>query len=138
MKIPLLNLKRQYRSLKSEIDKAIESVVEAQNFVLGEDVRKLEEEIAAYCGTRYGVGVASGTDALFLSLKGLGIKEGDEIITTPLTFIATAEAISYLGARPIFVDVDRNTYNIDPSLIEERITGRTRAILPVHLYGQCA
>jgi len=138
MKIPLLNLKRQYNLLKNEIDKALEGVLDSQSFVLGEDVRKLEEEIAGYCMTKCGVGVASGTDALFLSLKVLGIKEGDEVITTPLTFIATAEAISYLGARPVFVDVDRDTYNIDPSLIEEKITDRTRAILPVHLYGQCA
>ena len=138
MKIPLLNLKRQYRSLKSEIDEAIEGILGSQNFVLGEDVRKLEEEMAGYCMAKYGIGVASGTDALFLSLKALGIKEGDEVITTPFTFIATAEAISYVGARPVFVDVDRNTYNIDPSLIEEKITDRTKAILPVHLYGQCA
>jgi dTDP-4-amino-4,6-dideoxygalactose transaminase len=138
MKIPLLDLKSQYRSIKKEIDKAIEGVLQSQHFVLGGEVERLEEEVADYCMVRYGIGVASGTDALFLSLKALGIGSGDEVITTPLTFIATAEAISYLGAKPVFVDVDKRTYNIDPSLIEEKITEKTKAILPVHLFGQCA
>lgn len=138
MKIPLLDLKLQYRSIKGEIDAAIDNVLRTQQFVLGEEVARLEDEIARYCSVKYGVGVASGTDALFLSLKALGIKEGDEVITTPLTFIATGEAISYLGAKPVFVDIDKRTYNIAPSLIESKITSKTKAILPVHLYGQCA
>jgi len=138
MKIPLLDLRLQYSSIKKEIDAAIDNILQTQNFVLGEEVDRLEKEIASYCGVRYGVGVASGTDALILSLKALGIKPGDEVITTPLTFIATGEAISILGAIPIFVDVDKRTYNIDPALIESKITKKTKAILPVHLYGQCA
>lgn len=137
MKIPLLDLKSQYRSIKDEIDAAINSVLKRQQFILGEEVENLEEEVASYCKVRYGIGVASGTDALFLSLKALGIKEGDEVITTPLTFIATGEAISNLGAMPVFVDIDMKTYTIDPALIERRITKKTKAILPVHLYGQC-
>lgn len=138
MNIPLLDLKSQYISIKDEIDSAIGRVLQAQNFVLGEDLEKLEEEVAEYCMAKYGIGVASGTDALFLSLKALGIKEGDEVITTPFTFIATTEVISNLGAVPVFIDIDKKTYNIDTGLIEAMITKRTKAILPVHLYGQCA
>lgn len=138
MKIPLLDLRLQYHSIKSEIDAAIKNVVESQRFVLGEEVESLEKEIAAYCMSRYGVGLASGTDALFLSLKALGIKEEDEVITTPFTFIATAEAISNAGAVPVFADIDKDTYNIDPALIESKITEKTKAIIPVHIYGQCA
>jgi len=138
MKIPPLDLKNQYKGIKSEIDAAIKKVVDDQDFILGEEVKNLEAEIAAYCNTKYAVGVASGTDALILSLMAFGIKPGDEVITTPFTFIATAEAVSLLGARPVFVDIDPKTYNIDPALIEEKITNRTKAIIPVHLYGQCA
>ncbi len=138
MEIPLLDLKMQYQSIKDEIDAAINRVLQTQSFILGEEVERLEEELAGYCAAKYGVGVASGTDALFLSLKALGIKEGDEVITTPFTFIATGEAISNLGAVPIFVDIDKKTYNIDPTLMESRITKKAKAILPVHLYGQCA
>lgn len=138
MKIPLLDLRSQYNSIKTEIDTAINGILQTQHFVLGEEVGRLEGEIASYCNVKYGVGVASGTDALLLSLKALGVKRGDEVITTPLTFIATGEAISNLGAKPVFVDVDKMTYNIDPSLIESKITEKTKAILPVHLYGQCA
>jgi dTDP-4-amino-4,6-dideoxygalactose transaminase len=138
MKIPLLDLKKQYEGIKTEVDAAIKNVVDNQNFILGEDVKSLETEIASYCGTRYAVGVASGTDALILSLMALGIKQGDEVITTPFTFIATAEAVSLLGAKPVFVDIDPQTYNINPALIEKAVTGRTKAIIPVHLYGQCA
>ncbi|MDB4349457.1 DegT/DnrJ/EryC1/StrS family aminotransferase [Omnitrophica bacterium] len=138
MKIPLLDLKSQYQSIKDEIDTAINGVLQSQQFVLGEELETLEKEIADFCMVRYGVGVASGTDALFLSLKALGIGEGDEVITTPLTFIATGEAISNLGARPVFVDIDKKTYNINPALIEQKITEKTKAVLPVHLYGQCA
>jgi len=138
MKIPLLDLKLQYDSIKDEIGAALGRVLDAQRFVLGQEVENLECEIARYCGASYGVGVASGTDALILSLKALGIKENDEVITTPLSFIATAEAVSSVGAIPVFVDIDKRTYNINPSLIEGKITKKTRAIMPVHIYGQCA
>lgn len=138
MKIPLLDLKEQYRSIKVEIDAAIKKVIDNQDFILGEEVRLLEKEVAAYCGAKFGIGVASGTDALILSLKALDIKEGDEVITTPFTFFATAEAISLVGARPVFVDIDPKTYNIEPAGIEKKVSKRTKAIIPVHLYGQCA
>lgn len=138
MKIPLLDLRSQYNSIKGKIGDAINAVLETQSFVLGREVESLEKEVAAYCDTKYAVGVASGTDALMLSLKALGIKENDEVITTPTTFIATAEAISYVGAKPVFADIDKKSYEIDPSLIERRITKKTKAILPVHIYGQCA
>lgn len=138
MKIQILDLKRQYSSIKDEIDGAIKRVVDDQDFVLGRDVNILEQEMAAYCGTKYAVGVASGTDALILALRALDIKEGDEVITPPFTFFATAEAVSLVGAKPIFVDIDPKTYNIDPSKIEAKITRATKAIIPVHLYGQCS
>lgn len=136
--IPILDLTAQYKSIKKEIDAAIKEVVESQHFILGTEVENLEKEIAVYCGTKYAVGVASGTDALILSLKALGIGKGDEVITTPFTFFATAEAVSLVGAKPVFVDIDPKTYCIDPQLIEDRITKNTKAIIPVHLFGQCA
>ncbi len=136
--IPLLDLKLQYKSIKSEIDSAIQKVVEDQNFIMGEDVRLLENEIASYSGVKYGIGVSSGTDALILALRAIGIKEGDEVITTPFTFMATAGAISNVGATPVFVDITPDTYNIDFKKIEAKITKNTKAIIPVHLYGQCA
>ena len=138
MKIPILDLTAQYRSIKKEIDAAIMKVVESQSFILGHEVENFEEEAAAYCGTKYAVGVASGTDALILSLRALGIGAGDEVITTPFTFFATAESVSIVGAKPVFVDIDPKTYCIDPELIEGKITKKTRAIIPVHLFGQCA
>lgn len=138
MKIPILDLTAQYKSIKKEIDAAIKKVVDSQHFILGEEVEKFEEEVAAYCGTKYAVGVASRTDALILSLKALGIGEGDEVITTPFTFFATAESVSLVGAKPVFVDIDPQTYCINPELIEDKITKNTRAIIPVHLFGQCA
>ncbi|MDD5428959.1 MAG: DegT/DnrJ/EryC1/StrS family aminotransferase [Candidatus Omnitrophica bacterium] len=138
MKIPLLDLKAQYRSIKAEVDAAVGKVVEAQDFILGEEVRSLEKEIAAYCGVKYGAGVASGTDALILALRALDIGAGDEVIVPPFTFFASAEAVSIVGAKPVFVDIDPATYNIDPDLIEKKITKHTKAIMPVHLYGQCA
>lgn len=138
VKIPILDLKCQYKMIRNEIDKAIKKVIDSQDFVLGEELENLEKEIAEYCNAKYAVGVASGTDALILSLRALGIREGDEVITTPFTFFATAEAISVVGAKPIFVDIDLKTYTINPELIEGRITRHTKAILPVHLYGQAA
>jgi len=138
VKISILDLKEQYMSIKKEIDEAMKRVIENQDFVLGEDVVGLERDVAVYCETRYGVGVASGTDALILALKALDIGKDDEVITTPFTFFATAEAISLVGARPVFVDIDPKTYNIDPALIKMSITKRTKAIIPVHIYGQCA
>ena len=138
MKIPILDLTAQYKSIKTEIDTAIKRVVDSQHFILGPEVEAFEKEVAAYCGTKYAVGVASGTDALILSLKALGIGPGDEVITTPFTFFATAEAISIVGAKPVFVDIDPKTYCINPELIEDKITKNTKAIIPVHLFGQCA
>ena len=138
MKIPLLDLKAQYRSIKTEVDAAVKKVIEAQDFILGEEVREFEKEIAGYCSVKYGVGVASGTDALILALRALDIGSGDEVIVPPFTFFASAEAVSIVGAKPVFVDIDPATYNIDPRLIEKNITKRTKAIMPVHLYGQCA
>ena len=138
MKVPLLDLKGQYRSIKTEIDGAVKNVLDNQDFILGEEVKKLEEEMAAYCGTKYAVGLASGTDALILSLKALGIGEGDEVIVPSFTFIATAEAVSLIGAKPVFADIEPRTFNIEPESIEKIIGKRTKALMPVHLYGQCA
>lgn len=136
MKIPPLDLKRQYASIKNEIDSAIQNVLNHGGFVLGPEVKQLESELAEYCGTRHGVGVASGTDALLLSLMAAGVSTGDEVVTSTFTFFATAGVISRLGARPVFVDIDLRTFNIDPGLIEKAITSKTKAIIPVHLYGQ--
>ncbi len=136
--IPVLDLKAQYESIKDEIDIAIGEVLESTQFILGPAVRDLEEHVAAHCGCKYGIGVASGTDALRLTLAALGIGPGDEVITTPFTFIATGNTISRSGATPVFVDIDPRTSNIDPAAIEEAITERTKAIVPVHLYGQPA
>lgn len=136
--IPFLDLKSQYASIKEEIDAAIQNTVNHGQFILGQNVEAFEEEFARYCGVRYCVGVSSGTSALFLGLVACGIGQGDEVITTTNTFISTALAISYTGAKPIFIDIDPETYNIDVSRIEEKITSRTKAIIPVHLYGQPA
>ena len=136
--ISIVDLKAQYESIKDEINEAIQGVLESGHFVLGPNVEALEREAAKYCQCRYGVGVASGTDALRLSLHALGIGPGDEVITTPFTFIATANTISHTGASPVFVDIDPKTYNIAPARIEEAVTERTKAILLVHLYGQPA
>ena len=138
MKIPLLDLKAQYATIREESEAALKKVIENQDFILGQEVSSLEKEVAEYCDTKYGVGLASGTDALILSLKALDIGPGDEVITTPFTFFATAESISIVGAKPVFVDIDPKTYNIDPALIVKKITKNTKAIMPVHLYGQCA
>lgn len=136
--IPFLNLKAQHQALKSEILAAVSEVLDSTAFAGGPYVAKFEEEFAAYCHTKYSVAVGNGTDALWFALLALGIGAGDEVITVPNTFIATAEAISYCGAKPVFVDVDEETYTIDPRLLERAITPRTKAIIPVHLYGQMA
>ncbi len=138
MPIPLVDLKAQYRTIKDEINEAIAEALESQWFILGPNVNELEDRIADYCDVKHAVGVASGSDALLLALMAIHIGHGDEVITTPFTFFATAGSVSRLGARPVFVDIDPRTYNIDPQLIEEKITDRTKAIIPVHLYGQCA
>ncbi|AGY58572.1 DegT/DnrJ/EryC1/StrS family aminotransferase [Gloeobacter kilaueensis] len=136
--IPILDLSRQTAALLPQIEALWREITTSGSFVLGRHGRALEAEIAALSGTRFALGVASGTDALHLVLRALGLGPGDEVITTPFSFIATAEAISYCGATPVFVDIDPATFNIDPARIEERITPRTRAVLPVHLFGQAA
>jgi dTDP-4-amino-4,6-dideoxygalactose transaminase len=138
MKVQLLDLKKQYLSIKDEVDKAIFGVIDSCKFIMGPEVGMFEEKVAAYCQTKYVVGVASGTDALLIALRAYGIKPGDEVITTSFSFFATAGVISRLGAVPIFVDIDERTFNINPNLIEKKITKKTKAIIPVHLYGQMA
>lgn len=134
-KIPILDLKPQYNSIKVEIQAAINRVLESGQFILGEDVRLLEQEIANYLGVNHAIAVNSGTDALIIGLRALGIGQGDEVITTPFSFFATAESISNVGATPVFVDVDIKSFNINPQLIKAKITERTKAIMPVHLFG---
>ena len=138
MNVPLLDLQAQYVSIRDELQRAVERVISSQRFVLGDEVRRLESSIAAYCQAKHAVGCASGSDALLLALMALDVKAGDEVITTPFSFFATAASIARLGARPVFVDIDPQTYNIDPSRVAGAITPRTKAIMPVHLYGQCA
>lgn len=138
MHIPMTDLGVQYISMKGEVDDAIFRVIQSGRFILGPEVDAFESEMAAYCGVKYAAGVASGTDALLLSLMACGIKPGDEVITTPFTFIATAEAITHCNALPVFVDIDPGTFNIDANQIEAKITRNTRAIIPVHLFGQPA
>jgi dTDP-4-amino-4,6-dideoxygalactose transaminase len=136
--IPFLDLVRQYATIAPEIDAALYDVVRSGQFILGRHVEALEAELAAYSGAAYGIGVGSGTDALRLALEAVGIGPGDEVITTPFTFFATAEMISQIGAVPVFADIDPDSYAIDPREIEKRLTSRTRAIIPVHLYGHPA
>ena len=138
MKVPYLDLKAQYESIRGEIGDAIQQVLDRTAFAGGPFVAQFEKEFAAFCGTQFAAGVGSGTDALWMALLGLGIGPGDEVVTVPDTFIATAEAISWCGAKPVFVDVDPVTYNMDPSKLEAAITPKTRAIIPVHLFGQMA
>lgn len=136
--IRMVDLKRQYAALKKEIDEAVGAVLTQTQFILGPNVGRLEAEIASYHQLAHAIGVANGTDALLLALRACGIGEGDEVITTPFTFIATAEVVAILKATPVFVDICPDTFNIDPQLIEEKITPRTKAIIPVHLFGHPA
>ncbi len=133
--IPILDLKEQYQTLKREIDGAIQRVLESGIFIMGPNVEAFESEIGTYLGARHAISLNSGTDALHLAMRALGIGPGDEVITTPFTFVATTEAVGIVGATPVFVDIDPQTFNIDPTLIERAITPRTKAILPIHMYG---
>jgi len=136
LQIQLINLKRQYESIKEEVDKEVLDVLSEGQYIMGKNVKEFEREISEYIGVKHSVSVGNGTDALIIALKALGIGRGDEVITTPFTFFATAESISFVGATPVFVDVDINTFNIDPAKIEEKITDKTKAIMPVHIFGQ--
>lgn len=138
--IPLLNLRAQYQAIREEVMAAMARVVDSQQFILGEEVRELEKEIAAYCGTQYAIGCASGSDALYLALLALGIGQGDEVLTSPFTFFATAGEIARVGAVPVFADIDEHTFNLDTALVAERLAShpKIRAIIPVHLFGACA
>ncbi len=138
MSIPFIDLKTQYQALKPQIQARINTVLEHGQYIMGPEVKELEDKLASYVGSKHCISVASGTEALLMSLMALGIGPGDEVITTPFTFAATAEMIVLLGAKPVFVDVEIDTANIDASLIEEKITSRTKAIMPVSLYGQTA
>jgi dTDP-4-amino-4,6-dideoxygalactose transaminase len=138
MKVPLLDLKTEYQQLRDQILPALDRVCEKSAFVLGEEVEQFEREFASYCEVKHCVALSSGTAALHLGLLALGVQPGDEVITSTNTFLATAEAITYCGARPVFVDIDSSTANLDPSRIERAITPRTRAVIPIHLYGRPA
>lgn len=138
MNIPMLDLKEQYQGLKDEIFQSLDEVMSSSRFILGENVKRLETDIAAYSHVDHGIGVANGSDALHIALQAAGVGEGDEVITTPFTFFATGGAIARAGATPVYVDIDPVTFNINPVKIEKAVTERTKAILPVHLYGQMA
>lgn len=136
--VPLLDLKAQYAQIKAEIEPVVKEVIESQYFIMGPKVKEFEENIAKYCNVKHALGVSSGTDAILLALMALDIKSGDEVITTTYSFFATAGCISRLNAMPVFIDIDPASYNINPVLIEDKITDKTKAIIPVHLYGQMA
>lgn len=136
--VPMLDLHAQYQSIRNEINSAIKSVLESQHFILGHQVAALEEEVARYCGRSFGIGVASGTDALTLAMSASGIGRDDEVLVPSFSFIATADCVSQLGATPVFVDIDPKTYCINPELIKSKLTKQTKAIVPVHLYGRMA
>jgi dTDP-4-amino-4,6-dideoxygalactose transaminase len=138
MNVPLLDLKEQNELLRPEIEIALGRVLDSNGFILGSEVAELERELADYCQTKYAIGCASGSDAILLALMAVGVGPGDEVITTAYSFFATVSSITRLGAKPVFVDIDPETYNLDASQVEEKITSRTKAIEPVHLYGQCA
>ena len=138
MNIPLIDLKAQYESLADKLNEATLGILSSANYIMGKTVLDFEKEFANYIGVKHAISVGNGTDALVLALKAMGIGNGDEVITTPFTFFATAEAISAVGATPIFVDVDKETFNIDTTKIEEKITSKTKAIMPVHIFGQSA
>ena len=138
MKVPILNLTRQYETLREEIERAVCEQMASGMYIGGAAVENFEKKFAAYTGAKHAIAVNSGTDALVIAMKALGIGEGDEVITTPFTFFATAETIAMVGATPVFCDVEEDTYNIDATKIEEKITAKTKAILPVHIFGQPA
>src|SRR6184192_1445597 len=136
MNVKLLDLQAQYLPIRNEIRRAIDEVCDAQALILGPHVEKFEKNLADYCGTKHAIGVSSGTDALLCSLMAIGIKPGDEVICPTFTFFATAGSVARLGAKPVFIDIDPGTFNIDPGLITAKITKNTKAIMPVHLFGQ--
>ncbi len=136
--VPLIDLVEQHATIQAEVHEAVDRVLSSQKFVLGEEVASLEDEVAAYCDARHAIGCASGTDALILALMALDIGPGDEVITSPFTFFATASSIHRVGATPVFADIDPVTFNLDPAAVEAAITPRTKAIMPVHLFGRCA
>lgn len=136
--VPLLDLKAQYATIRSEVREAIDRVCDAQHFILGPEVARLEEELAAFCGTRFAIGVSSGTDALLVALMAIGVGSGDQVIIPAYSFFATAGVVARLGATPIFVDIDERTFNLDPAQVIASITPRTKAVMPVHLFGRCA
>lgn len=138
MNIPLIDLKAQYNSLSKELNEAAIDVLSSANYIMGKNVIEFEKEFSNYIGTKHSISVGNGTDALVIALKSMGIGEGDEVITSTFTFFASAESISAVGATPVFVDVKKDTFNIDPEKIEEKITSKTKAIIPVHIFGQCA
>ena len=138
MKIPFIDLQAQYQAYKNEIDQAIQKVLDSSQYIMGQEVKNLESNLSNYTGSKHAIACSSGTDALLIALMAMDIQPGDEVITTPFTFISSAEVISLVGATPVFVDIDEKTYNIDSTKIEEKITSKTKAIIPVSLYGQVA
>ncbi|AGF59284.1 DegT/DnrJ/EryC1/StrS family aminotransferase [Clostridium saccharoperbutylacetonicum] len=138
MNIPLIDLKAQYKSISEDLDRVTKEVLSSANYIMGKNVTEFEMEFAEYIGVKHAISVGNGTDALVIALKSLGIGNGDEVITSTFTYFASAEAISAVGATPVFVDVEKETFNIDPTKIEEKITDKTKAIIPVHIFGQCA